>query len=275
MIGIIKELLGKLKNNRYELIISDVDGTLVEWNKSLTEKTIEAVEIIKRKGIKFSLATGRSLKATQKFMDALRISEPMILFNGARIYDPALREYPFRKIIDKEVVKKVLEEIEKRKLGSVLLTGERIMSASPTEYVRDFEIHDGITLEIVDHSEIDEYLELTKIMIIDSEEKIDELTYELSYLSEGCTLSRTAGTYLEIIPRNIDKGIALEELSRITRIPLEKIIALGDNQNDINMLKKAGLGIAVSPAYKNVADSADIVINNTPDYVFSNISKYL
>lgn len=275
MIKIIDKLLKALANRKFEMVISDVDGTLVEWSKPLTPETIKAVEKIKEKGVKFSLATGRSLKASTKFMDALCVSELMILFNGARIYDPVSNEYPFRKTIDEEIVVKVLGEINERELGSVFLAGERIMTATPTRYVRDFEAHDGIELEIVDSSAIIEELEPTKIMIIDSEKRIDELTSELSYLSSGCTLSRTASTYLEIIPKNIDKGFALEELSRISGISLDKIIALGDNQNDSNMLKKAGLGIAISPAYQEVADSADIVIKNTPDFVFSMISKYI
>ncbi|WP_179136140.1 HAD family hydrolase [Paenibacillus sp. 32352] len=243
------------------LLISDLDGTLLNQTHQISPENENAIRRFKEMGGLFTLATGRMEAAVEPFIQKLGIDVPVILYNGAKIVDP--------------VTKKVLYE---KQLTIPLSLWSRFM-ASLTEaddmallVYRDGQVYAPVRNAVLEKHEkkdgvvclpfTDDLIAgpVTKVMIIsDSVQQANEL--EQAVLNSGlpCEMVYSESNYLEILPQHATKGTALEELVRILQIDQPYTIAVGDNLNDLAMIRQADLGYAVENAHPQLAAAADAV----------------
>lgn len=98
------------------------------------------------------------------------------------------------------------------------------------------------------------------MLVCDRPELTDEAERALSGTLSGVTFVRSETTYLEVLPEGASKGAALRELAAARGVPLGRIAAIGDNPNDLDMIRAAGLGAAVGDAAESVRAAADVVV---------------
>lgn len=92
-----------------KLLISDLDGTLLESDHSISEGTLKLIEKFKQLGVQFSIATGRALSAANVYIQKMRIDIPVILYNGVRIYDPVEKRYLIKHSLSQKAVELATE----------------------------------------------------------------------------------------------------------------------------------------------------------------------
>ena len=116
-----------------------------------------------------------------------------------------------------------------------------------------------------------------KIMFIDHPEKLDKAIEKLpSWLYEKYNVVRSADHFLEILPKEVDKGLGLVMLADKLGIKIEETIGVGDAGNDLNLIKSAGLGVAMGNAFDFVKEAADYVAKtNEEDGVAEVINKFI
>ncbi|AKI97407.1 Cof-type HAD-IIB family hydrolase [Kosmotoga pacifica] len=261
--------------SNWKLIVSDLDGTILKKDSTLSDKVINSVEKLRESGIDLTIATGRILESALPYITRLKITKPVILYNGAKIYDPLKKEYVYQAFFKENEKHQLFTVLQREGLHAVLFTenGAYVFNLSPL--IDSFRTHDGIELKSSPLSEL-QRTELIKVMIIDEPVIIDKIQEKLGpELGEFCSVLRSEKEFLELLPGGVNKGTALERLCELLEISLDDTIAMGDNPNDFEMLKRARLGIAAGESHSALNEVADIVIAEDPEDVLEKLAKLL
>ncbi len=237
----------------------DVDATLVDPGRSIPAELDEVLRRCRERGIRLGLATGRKYESARPYAEAIGAQAPLILYNGARIQQPDTGEILFDRKLDLQEARAGLELVKKHGLHVNLYLDDVIYIEKESEVSRESAQKDGVVQKPVGDLVAFLRSQPTKLLIIGPGETLLALWADFDKKPHESEVVRSEPTYLEILPAGVSKGAALREVSRITGVPLAEIAAFGDSNNDIEMLRAAGLGVAVGNALDNVKAAADYV----------------
>nr|BFD42184.1 Cof-type HAD-IIB family hydrolase [Pseudomonas sp. FFPRI_1] len=261
-----------------ELLLSDMDGTLLRPDHSLSPRTLDAVRALRDAGVAFSLASGRPPRAMQQQIEALGVDLPTAGFNGGSIVNPdgsllVRHTVPVEAAVSALLLFEPCPQIETwvfadnqwllRNLEGALMPLERHALGYAPKVVDSFE----------------EYLpRIDKIVAASSDHRLlVELEARLHATTAGqAQASRSQPRFLDVTALQADKGQALATLAEHLGVPLERTAALGDGGNDTAMFQRAGLSIAMGQAEEQVKRQADLVTgSNLEDGAAEAIERYL
>ncbi|WP_070000813.1 HAD family hydrolase [Cellulosilyticum sp. I15G10I2] len=266
---------------KYEdiLFISDLDGTLITTNKAISKKNKEAIRDFISQGGEFTIATGRTVQNVLPYLDGLSINKACILYNGGAIYDLGKKAFIACSFLNKDkivdVIKWILEQYST--LCIQVFTTETIYIVNHDKRVDPVVLAEKQAFKLSDIESI-LHKEWMKIILNGIHEELVECdTYLKSTLEEGVIHTVfSVPTYLEILPFGVSKGTALKELIKLTGAQNKKVIAIGDYDNDIEMIKMATVGIATRNASEGAKNSADLLtVSNDEDAIFEVITHIL
>ena len=237
----------------------DVDETLAVPGRGIPDELLPVLERCRGAGVRLSLATGRKYDSALPYAQAIGANAPLILYNGARIQEPGDGAILFDRKLDLKEAIAGLELVKKHGLHVNLYLEDVIYIEQETEVSRESAQKDGVIQKPV--GDLVKFLksEPTKLLIIGPGEKLVALWADYDKQPHESVVVRSEPTYLEILPAGVSKGAALRRVAEITGVALEEIAAFGDSNNDIEMLRAAGLGVAVGNALDNVKAEADYV----------------
>jgi HAD-superfamily hydrolase, subfamily IIB len=237
------------------LLVSDMDGTIINSNGIISEENKEAIKYFINNGGEFTLATGRTLASAYRYIKDLPCELPVILYNGSKIYDYNKKKIVYETFLEDEI-KKILKLVKERytHLGIEIYVNENVYIYNSCAFTERFskkgyEVFYNIPEEIWN-------AKWTKILILGQEAEIDILEKEFVSSFGKVNLVRSGENFLEIIPENVSKGNALELLCKINGFNLEKTIALGDNMNDLELITKVAYGFGVRDGNEKLIDVA-------------------
>ena len=265
-----RERLNSMKG-RYKLVVCDLDGTLVNEDKLISRKNRKAIEAFRKQGGEITFATGRIEKSVKKYARDLDVKVPMILYNGARIYHPGTGDTIRDLSLSAAEVHRAVDLMKHFPFDYIFYSAGEAYILKSTEAVRSYENGDGFQCVIDPDIEKISRLNITKILMIGDNSSFDDFRERFQADPEcRANLVQSENTYLEILPSGVNKGNALEILAEHLGIPLEEVICFGDNLNDLEMILRAGVGVAMSNGREEVRDAADIVApSNNEDGVGS------
>lgn len=250
------------------LFCSDLDGTLLRTDKSISQKNLEAIEYFKANGGTFTIMTGRMPYAMGNIIGAVNPNAPIGFGNGLGIYDSKTNEKHCLSYVDSsvmEIVKKVYELFPA--VGIELTTHDCIYTVRANDTVLkhfEDENHELIQVDANDFS-----LPIAKIVFAAKEYELESFISEIKkWQMEKFRLIRSDDLYFEILPKTAGKECLLENLKNLLADKVKKTIAIGDNDNDAKMLALADFGIAVENASEKAKASADLItVNNENDAI--------
>lgn len=242
------------------LIVTDMDGTLLDRWQNISKENEMAIKQFKARGGLFTLATGRMEAAVLPYARQLEIDVPIILYNGAKIYSPVTGEILREKrlLVPKELWKRFIEGACDQTAILVYRDGD-VYTPARNEILRLHERKDGVRCKEMREEWIDE--PITKILFIAPLAKLEQLETMVRASGVRCETVYSEANYLELLPEGATKGDALRELVDMLGVEGLYTIAVGDNLNDLTMLKQADCGIAVENAclpLKGVADKLTV-----------------
>ncbi|RFU39113.1 HAD family phosphatase [Actinomadura logoneensis] len=245
-------------------IVTDLDGTLVGRDLRIPKANAAALRRFAAAGGEVVVATGRTEESALPYYRELGLATPAILYNGARVVDLSTGGLLHARCLDAASWAKLsllLDELPDGAHAVVFSDGRGHTRDDGAAALRDYARRDGIGLVPV-ASWNDLPLDgITKVMLVCADPALmDPAERAVAATVPGVTLVRSESTYLEVLPEGATKGTALRELAAARGVPIAEVAAIGDNPNDIDMIRAAGLGAAVGDGHPDVLAAADIVV---------------
>ena len=263
------------------LIASDLDDTLLDGHSDLSPRTQAALSAAMAAGCGVALSSGRMMEATLPFARRIGVNAPMLLYNGAMIYNHNTDETLFAPRIAFETSLNIVKLAESLGLYIQLYPGKGYYCSEICDHTRAYarQIHvDAIPV----HMPMSQWLsqnpaDMQKMLIIDTPEGVDRAQAALrEAFPRGACYLKSKAHYLEIAPEGVNKGQSLAFLAEYLGLTPEEVMAFGDGQNDVPMLEYAGAGYAMANACgEALACTPLIAPPNTEDGVARVIEQYL
>ncbi len=222
------------------LICSDIDGTLIDDNFKIPEVNMEAIRYFQKEGGLFTLSTGRTPQGARIYTDVVLPNAPMVCQNGAAIYDTNTNKYLWTSPLEDypyDIVEYVFEKFPKSGVEVLCESGVYYVkeNSATTKHMTDeeFEVIRMDYKDVKDH--------WLKIIFAEEKEGADEIQKDLmvSSFADKYQLVRSYITYYEVLEKKTNKGNAVKKLRELLDIEKDKIIVIGDNDNDGEMLLAA------------------------------------
>lgn len=257
-----------------KLIAVDLDETLLNKKKQVSERNANALRRATESGIKIVVATGRVFTGTERIYDALALGGVIMCCGGAQIYseDKALL---YQGGLSSEQAKAVMDFAQENSCYYQLYVGNDYWYKERTHNTELYQSFCGAWgQEVPDIYE--RAPECAKALLISEIDSIPELKKRAAEKFSELNALISYPTFLEFYNKNTTKGTGLEFIAKHYGIKQEEIIAFGDSELDIPMLKYAGVGVAVQNSLPSVLDIADhITLASYEDGVAEYIERYL
>lgn len=267
--------------SKYKMVLCDMDGTLLKNDKSISAASLEAIDRLNEQNILFVPATGRSVFALPEEIRELSFLRYAILINGALVYDwkenRALRRaditperacevfgvmsrYPVTRDVYMNDTEAWMDKVFMDSLDTWILTKTSLdlisRTRQPVEDLTGFIRRRGMPVQKIQGFFRDEAIRT-------------EVTAELRHRFPDMSISGAVPLNVELTDRNADKGICLSFLMDYLGIAPEKVIAFGDEDNDCDMLKIAGTGVAMGNASEKALACADRIAESNEEDGFA------
>lgn len=254
-----------------KLVALDLDGTLLNQNREIPKETKTRLIDLRNQGVQIVLATGRTFESAKRYYYELGLDTPLIGCNGGVIYRPNRDELIEGAAFTKEDFYRVaaaltelgvyyqyygLHCIYTKRLDFGIKRWNCDNDSLPEKWQMQIQVVEDPLLWARE-----EYQAIYKILVRSTEqEKLDEVVRIIEPMKGIDTVSSLA-LALDVGPAGCDKGKALEVVGKVLGIRREEMMAMGDNDNDQEMIRYAGIGIAMGDASAAAKAAADVCMN--------------
>lgn len=252
------------------LICTDLDDTLLTSDKKVSDKNIEAIEYFKSEGGLFTFATGRIVQSAKHYIDIIKPNAPVIVYNGCAIYDWEKEKIIYKAAMSDDAIDVVRFIISSCDFSSVqIVTEDKIYI-----YRENQRMKDHISLEKAEYiyanpeSTVKPWIKVLCTQERDEVDKIRQMIANSEYATKF-SYTQSSPYYYEILPKDVTKGGTAQKLREILGIANSNFFAVGDNENDMEMLRLAGTGFAVQNASDKVKTCADVIAPHHNDDVMA------
>ncbi|NLM24636.1 MAG: HAD family phosphatase [Firmicutes bacterium] len=255
---------------KYGLVALDIDGTLLDSNGELSARVRRTIKAVIDRGVMVTLATGRRISSTLPWAKALGIEIPLVVHNGAVIVCPKTEKIQLQKGIPVTIAQQIHTDLLKRKVPHLVYKGEDHGDTGylPTEFNSRSR---ALFLEYIDdHIQNVEQVYFSEPVIKIS--ALGETKQIMAYLEQwqadyGQDTSLTIYNSVDysgvdFIPPTCSKATGIKHVAEQLGLSIEQVVAIGDQANDLEMIKAAGLGIAMYNAPQEVKEVAKYVTSS-------------
>lgn len=264
-----------------KLITIDLDGTLLDNEKKISEKNKLAIKRCHDNDIKVVLATGRPINGVMRYLKELGLTSKndyVICYNGAKTFNVLTNEIVLSSTIDGKIVKELYQK--SKELGvdfHAFRFNEELITPKANPYTDVEATINKIEYHLFDFNNIKDDDLFLKAMMVSCDENITRIIpINEKIYGNNYSIVRSSKIFLEFLNKNTDKGQALEGLAKYLNINIKDTMAIGDAGNDIPMIKKAGIGVAMENSFIEVKECADyITTSNLNAGVANAINKFV
>ncbi len=265
----------------YKLVAIDMDGTLLKEDKTISERTKNAIQSARDKGVTVVLATGRPIEGVSRYLEELNMysdNDYVLSYNGALIQKTRSKESVAKIALtgaDLHYLRKLSNELGvnihafSEEMG--LITPKTSKYTEVEAEINNIEINE-MNIDNISDDEV-----MIKIMMIDEPEILEKAVENLpKEVYEKYTVVRSTPFFLEFLNKDVNKGVGVEMLAKHLGLNKDNVMTLGDAGNDLHMIEYAGLGIAMENAFDEVKEAADYITDsNNNDGVAKAIEKFI
>ncbi len=244
-------------------IFLDLDGTLNNDEKVITPRTKAALMEAQRQGVRLVLASARPSPGLHKERDLLHLQDYggiLMSYNGGRIVEAETNRTLFETAMQLQQAKEVLHQLKTLPVTPILDDGKQFYVTDRNGYKVRYECENN-RMDCQEIQDLEAFLNFRPVKILMSvlpEQLLGVQKKIREFLPDSLAVVQTASFYLEVIPASIHKGQGVLDTCRALGISPCDTVAFGDAENDIPMLRAAGIGVAMgnaAPAVKAAADA--------------------
>jgi Cof subfamily protein (haloacid dehalogenase superfamily) len=241
-----------------EAVACDLDRTLVAGDLVIRPRSLAAIAAVRAAGVPFVIATGRMFQSARPYALAAGLDEPLICYQGAAVVDPLSGEFLLHEPIPTEMARELIAAVEEESFALNVYVGDELYVARRTvesESYADFQ-----NLELHEVGDVRAWLSEppTKLVAIGEPRSLDGLAARLRQrFADRFFIAKSLPHFLEFARRGVSKGSGLRFVADRLGFSLARTVAIGDGENDRELLEVAGFGIAVEDADDRLLAIAD------------------
>ena len=276
-----------MASKKISLLLSDVDGTLVNSKKRITARTKAAIEKVYEAGIKFAVTSGRPPRGMKMIVEQVKLSAPVAAFNGGTFVEPDTMKVLNSRRLDNETAKAVIDRIGSfdldvwvyddvewylRNFDAPHREKEEQTVQFAAKVVSNFTeaLRQGVTKVVGVNDKYDLIAEAEKVIQAEFEHGIHaRCTTPSRDCEPSVSATRSQAYYLDVTHPKANKGAVVEWLSEYLKIPSAEIVTIGDMPNDVLMFQKSRYSIAMGQASDEVKKSATYVTGGMDEEGFA------
>lgn len=248
-----------------KMVVTDIDGTIYLPELGITDNVRACIRNLTDNGIKVAIATGRTYSSAKNIADKIGIKCPLICYQGGTVnsYDGEILDV---KYLDPVPAREIIADFRKRNIHLNVYINDKLFVENDDQYIKDYIGDKGIDYFKVDSFDNLDFSKLNKLLAIKYDaEFIDSLIEELRQKYPDLYIVKSFDYFCEIAHKQATKGNAIKFLCEKFGISTDEVLAIGDQNNDIEMIETAGVGVAMA----NGTDQIKSCCNYVTDSVFN------
>jgi Cof subfamily protein (haloacid dehalogenase superfamily) len=261
-----------------KLIVLDIDGTLLNDAHELTSRTETAIKAAMEKGVQIVLATGKTIASARDLIKRLNLTTPGVYVQGTSIHD-ASGHVTHQQTLSADIARQVITFAEDRGFTVAIYSGKRVIMRRLTGAEKTLTDHHepapeaaGALQNILDETPVNKLIVFHK----DGGQTLPSLRWQINAQINGAVHMVMVVGHLEILPAGASKGAGVKSVLKDLKVPAEQVMAVGDGDNDIEMLQMVGVGVAVENATSKLKEVAKhVVASNDADGVAEAIERFV
>ncbi len=264
------------RRHNISLVLADVDGTLVNEQKILTERAQKAISALHSASIRFAITSGRPPRGMAMLFEPLRLDTPIAGFNGGLFVKSDLSILE-QKTVPADIAREAIDLMRKRGLDVWIYSGNDWLITEPDapHVAREawtVKFEPKVVPDVSEH-----LADVAKIVgVSDDRERVQRCEAEAqAAFGQHATANRSQPYYLDVTNKDANKGAVVAYLSDRMRIPASEIATIGDQPNDVLMFKRSGLSIAMGNASDEVKAQAAATTDSYNDDGFAKAMERL
>lgn len=275
----------------YKLALLDIDGTLLNRKGQISKRTIETIQEVHKNGGIVTICTGRNIQKTLPVASKAGIRLPFACIDGTLVYDPVKKQVLRDFRLQREQMEYILDLVKNKDVLVEISDGYQYYKYAPREELYQYDIYNERTLSgrirswcfgVRYVTQLEKMRSVQGIIyqmaVAGEEEVIQSIKNDILQNYPGILDVRDhiLENYLYINFKGVQKSKGMEELCQYFGVSPKETIAIGDERNDIDMLERAGMGIAMGNAKTIVKNAADyITLSNEEDGVAAALEKFM
>jgi len=242
--------------NKYKLLALDIDGTTITNDQRITEETYIWIKRAIKSGVTVMFATGRGLHRVEHLAHELQLRSPMVLLNGSEVWE-GTDQLIERHFLDRDTV---------FKLYSISRKNNARFWGYDVKGLIGYDDWDATML----------HNQWMKFTIYHSETGVLQYLKDYSVSLGTVEVAQTSISHLELSPKGRTKEAGIKTICDCLNLAMDEVMAIGDEQNDLQLLQSAGLGVAMGNATNEIKQIANVVTDtNEQDGVAKAIKQYI
>ncbi len=251
-----------------KLLVLDIDGTIIKkdftYSKVLHEKLLE----LQNKGIKVVIATGRMHDGAVPLVKELGLNTPIISYQGSMVRNwKENNNILYSKRMSAQQASEIIDYFRNKNIHINAYSGDKLYVEQDDELIKDYVNNRYVNYNVLSDLKTLDLSKLDKLLCIEpNQEKMQQVVKDLSLKYKGkLEIVKSMQHYCEVTHIEATKGKAIEFLCKYWGIDLSETMAIGDQDNDIAMIKTAQIGVAMGNATKQLKEAADFITKSVED----------
>ncbi len=242
-----------------DLVAIDVDGTLLNRRWEITDDVESAINNASAQGIHVALVSGLNRMGLLRVINRLELGQPYISSGGAYIADHSNGQVISHSPVPREEATVVVGLARTKSVGIFFESQDCIYAEAGLDVIERIKPLNDTNVVVVDDILQAVPNDPTKVTLVGDRDVLLSIEYEIRRRNQSVYLTYSTPIYMEVTQSGVNKGTALKRLAEHLHISLERVVAIGDANNDISMFDVAGLAVAMGNAPTDVKEAADLI----------------
>lgn len=259
-----------------KMVVTDIDGTIYSPKCGLKDSVKECIKNLVNEGIIVAIATGRTYGSAKSVADKIGIKCPLICYQGGLVnsYEGEILDV---KYLNPDIAREIITDFRQRNIHLNVYVEDKLYVENDDKYIKDYIGDKGIDYFKVDSFDELDFLKLNKLLAIKYDVNfIDKLIKELQSKYPQIYVVKSFDYFCEIANKEATKGNAIKFLANKYGFSINEVMAIGDQNNDIEMIETAGIGIAMGNGTEEIKNKANYITDTVEnDGFIKAVNKYV
>ena len=245
-----------------KLIATDIDGTLLNYDRTVPNKLMPCLKILENQGIKVVPVTGRMYKAAIKIYNQLNLKDALVSYQGGQINDFD-GKIIYQKVLNKAQIKKGINWAWENNVHLQIYTNDNLYAENDNDFIQRYSFEQNVPYNVVNFYDLQaEYASKMLAVDFDNPDRVTKWVNELTEMFPECFIVKSTPYFCEISHKNANKYDAVKFLQNYYGMKDDEVLTIGDQNNDIALLQAGGVKVAMGNATDELKSCATYVTDD-------------